>query len=26
LLMRISVILEYDFYKELSEEAFPKKK
>ena len=26
LLMRISVILEYDFFKELSEEAFPKNK
>ena len=26
LLMRISVILEYDFFKELSEEAFPKAK
>jgi transcriptional regulator with XRE-family HTH domain len=26
LLMRISVILEYDFFKELSEEAFPVKK
>lgn len=26
LLMRISVILEYDFFKELSEEAFPKRK
>ena len=25
LLMRISVILEHDFFKELSEEAFPKK-
>ena len=26
LLMRISVILEHDFFKELSEEAFPKRK
>ena len=26
LLMRISVILEHDFFKELSEEAFPKSK
>lgn len=26
LLMRISIILEYDFFKELSEEAFPQKK
>ena len=26
LLMRISIILEYDFFKELSEEAFPKAK
>lgn len=26
LLMRISQILEYDFFKDLSEEAFPKKK
>lgn len=26
LLMRISVILEYDFFKELSDEAFPKRK
>jgi hypothetical protein len=26
LLMRISVILEYDFFKKLSEEAFPVKK
>ena len=25
LLMRISIILDYDFFKELSEEAFPKK-
>ena len=25
LLMKISVILDYDFFKELSEEAFPKK-
>ena len=26
LLMRISVVLRYDFFKELSEEAFPKRK
>ena len=26
LLMRISVVLQYDFFKELSDEAFPKKK
>jgi hypothetical protein len=26
LLMRISAVLEYDFFKELSEEAFPRKK
>ena len=26
LLMRISVILEHDFFKDLSEEAFPKRK
>ena len=26
LLMRISVVLKYDFFKELSDEAFPKRK